>query len=435
MTEIRYFEGNMNPSLPQGFHIVAKPVGPACNLNCSYCFYLEKRMLFGKRRDYRMSDDLLTRYIRNYIASQPTPEVEFVWQGGEPTLLGVDFFRRVVDLQQPYLKAKTISNVLQTNGTLLNDEWCRFLQQHGFLVGISLDGPEHIHDRYRKDRRGRGSFAKVYQGLQLLKSHGVKFNVMASVTRETAREPLIVYDFFRKEQVEFIQFAPVVERLPGKAEKDMGLQLAGPITPESSGSSFPDMTACSILPEEYGDFLIAIYEEWVRNDVGKTFVMNFEWPLNAWIGNPSSICIHSPQCGQSLVIEHNGDIFGCDHYVYPQYRLGNIGESSIYQLVKTARNLGIGSSKEDSLGATCRECDVLAACRGGCPKHRFMPSTEGGEVRQNYLCAGYRKFFLHIRKYLRVMATLVENGYPASVVMEVIKGPLLIEERVSASEQ
>jgi len=409
----------------RGLHVVAKPAGPACNLNCAYCFYLEKSALYGNRRNYRMTDDVLARYTRNYVESQPTPAVEFVWQGGEPTLLGIDFFRRVVELQQPYTEKKAITNVLQTNGTLLDDKWCRFLRRHEFLVGISLDGPAEIHDRYRRDKRGRGSFAKVYKGLQLLKEHGVRYNIMASVARETAKNPLSVYEFFRHEEVKFIQFTPVVERVPGAHEKSNGLRLAGP-GPAESDNSRPVMTSWSVLPEEYGDFLISIYEEWVRHDVGETFIMNFEWALNAWVANPSPVCIHSQRCGQSLVIEHNGDIYACDHYVYPQYQLGNICNRSLAAMVEIASTMGIGSSKENDLDNVCRECAVLAACQGGCPKQRFVTKADGRAGR-NYLCAGYRKFFLHIRKYLRVMAALLENGYPASMVMEAIKGPLLIQ--------
>ena len=238
----------------------------------------------------------------------------------------------------------------------------------------------------------------------------------------------MVYDFFRREQVEFIQFAPVVERLPGSVERKLGLQLAGPISPGNNDGGHPAIAPWSVLSEEYGDFLIDIYEEWVRHDVGKTFVMNFEWPLNTWIGNPSPICVYSRQRGQSLVVEYNGDVFACDHYVYPQYKLGNIGEKSLSALAETARNLGIGSGKENNLDDSCRECEVLAACRGGCPKHRFLPNGDG-TCSRNYLCGGYRKFFSHIRKYLRVMSTLLENGYPASVIMEVTQGPLIIEKQ------
>ncbi|SHO53283.1 anaerobic sulfatase maturase [Desulfopila aestuarii] len=411
--------------LPQGIHIVAKPAGPACNLNCAYCFYLEKSALYADRRDYRMSDEVLGTFIRSYIETQPTPEVEFVWQGGEPTLLGCDFFKRIIELQQPYSGTKIISNVLQTNGTLLDAEWCRFLKHNDFLVGLSLDGPEDIHDRYRLNRRGRGSFAKAFNGLQLLKHHGVQFNVMASVARETALEPLKVYDFFKEQGVEFIQFAPVVERVAGPDEGRFGLQLAGP-KKTKHGDFSSQVTPWSVVPEEYGDFLIAIYEEWVRHDVGKTFVMNFEWALNAWVGNPSPVCVHARQCGQSLVIEHNGDVYGCDHYVYPQFQVGNILNDSLAGMVDVARGLGIGVGKEANLTGLCKECEVLRACQGGCPKHRFGVSP-GGSLGQNYLCSGYRKFFVHIRKYLRVMGTLLENGYPAEVVMEAVKGPMLIE--------
>lgn len=416
--------GTLSP-LPQGIHIVAKPAGPACNLRCAYCFYLEKSRLYADRRDYRMSDEVLKTFIRSYVEAQPTSDVEFVWQGGEPTLLGVDFFRRVIQLQQPYAGMKNISNVLQTNGTLLNDDWCRFLRQNNFLVGLSLDGPEDIHDRYRCDRSGRGSFRRAFNGLHLLKKHGVQFNIMASVARETAREPLRVYDFFRQQGVEFIQFAPVVERIPGSEERHLGLQLAGPAN-VNTGALQPTITPWTVVPEEYGDFLITIYDEWVRHDVGKTFVMNFEWALNAWVGNPSPVCIHARQCGQSLVIEHNGDVYGCDHYVYPQFYVGNVLVGPLADMVGAARELGIGAGKEHGLTDSCRECEVLAACQGGCPKHRFGTSR-GGKNGQNYLCSGYKIFFLHIRKYLRVMGTLLENGYPAEVVMEVIKGPLVIE--------
>jgi len=411
---------------PQGIHVVAKPAGPACNLHCAYCFYLEKSALYAGRRDYRMSDEVLTTFIRSYIETQPTSDVEFVWQGGEPTLLGVDFFRKVVELQRPYAERKNISNVLQTNGTLLNDAWCRFLRQHDFLVGLSLDGPEDIHDRYRRDRSGRGSFRRVVNGLHLLKLHGVQFNIMASVARETAREALRVYDFFRQEGVEFIQFAPVVERTPGPGDCHSGLQLAGPVNGKNRAVQQRKITPWTVVPEEYGDFLITIYEEWVRHDVGKTFVMNFEWALNAWVGNPSPVCIHSRQCGKSLVIEHNGDVYGCDHYVYPEFHVGNILNAPMAKVVDAAGDLGIGAGKEYGLTDLCRECEVLRACQGGCPKHRFG-TTPGGMTGQNYLCPAYRNFFRHIRKYLRVMGTLLENGYPAEVVMEVVKGPVVIE--------
>ena len=408
----------------QGLHVVAKPIGPVCNLTCDYCFYLEKHALYGGRADYRMQEDVLSAFIKHYIEAQPTPIVEFVWQGGEPTLLGLDFFQRIVNLQKPYAKQKTITNSLQTNGTLLDDAWCRFLKHYNFMVGISLDGPQEIHDRYRKDRQGKGSFESVMRGLKLLQKHGVDYNIMASVGRETALYPLEVYRFFKEVGVEFIQFLPIIERLPGATEQQIGFNLSGPAMLDRVESN-TKVTNWTVAPNEYGDFLIAIYDEWVRKDVGTTFVMNFEWALNAWIGNPSPVCIHAKQCGRSLVIEHNGDIFSCDHYVYPQYRLGNILTDSLPAMVETSLQTGFGVNKEAALPSFCQECEVLAACQGGCPKHRFVlsPSEEPG---LHYLCGGYRKFFRHIRKYLRAMATLLKHGYPASEVMKAVDGPLLL---------
>jgi len=413
-----------NEEVPQGLHVVAKPIGPACNLDCEYCFYLEKQALFPAGEQYRMTDRVLSAFIAGYISSQPTPVVEFVWQGGEPTLLGIDFFKRVVELQKPFAKAKTITNSLQTNGTLISDEWCRFLKRHHFMVGISLDGPRAIHDRYRKDRKGRGTFEQAVRGLKLMQKHKVEYNVLACVARETAARPLEVYRFFRDAGVEFIQFTPIVERMPDPQSAAQGLRLAAPAaldSPEGQG----EVTDWTVQPEDYGDFLIAVFEEWVRHDVSRVFVMNFEWALNAWIGNPSPVCVHAKQCGRSLVIEHNGDVYACDHCVYPQYRLGNILTDTLPIMAEKSLRSGFGVTKETALPRRCRECDVLAACRGGCPKHRFA-TTFDDEPGLHHLCDGYGKFFLHIRKYLRVMARLLEHGQPVSLVMEAIKGPLVI---------
>jgi uncharacterized protein len=395
-----------------------------CNLNCEYCFYLEKQALFAADEKYRMSDKVLSAFIANYIASQPTPIVEFVWQGGEPTLLGIDFFKRVIELQKPFAAKKTITNSLQTNGTLLTDEWCSFLKKNNFMVGISLDGPKEIHDHYRRDRKGIGSFDQGMRGLRLLQKHKVEYNVLACVARETAKHPLDIYHFFKDEGVEFIQFIPIVERMYDVNSVPLGLRLAGPAALDKKGSQ-GDVTPWSVIPEEYGDFLIAIYEEWVRHDVGTVFVMNFEWVLNAWISNPSPVCVHAKQCGRSVVIEHNGDVYACDHCVYPQYKLGNIMSYTLPSMVAKSLRLGFGVTKETALPGWCRDCEVLPACQGGCPKHRFETSYHD-EPGLQYLCAGYKKFFLHIRKYLRAMATLLENGLPASRVMEAIKGPLVI---------
>jgi len=407
-----------------GIHVVAKPMGPVCNLACEYCFYLEKKVLFGPGEDFRMSDEVLSSFVSRYITAQPTPVVEFVWQGGEPTLAGLDFFRRVVREQKPYTKDRTIKNALQTNGTILTDEWCVFLKKNNFIVGISMDGPQEIHNRYRRNRKGEGSFDQVMRALELLQKHKVEYNVLACVAKETAEKPLEVYRFFRDTGVKFIQFAPVVERLPDTESAKAGLRLASPAALDRENKA-KEVTPWSVVPEAYGDFLIAVYEEWVRHDVGRIFVMNFEWALNAWIGNPSPVCIHAQQCGRSLVMEHNGDVFACDHCVYHEYRLGNIKTDQLSQMAKKSLASGFGISKEKMLPDDCKECEVLVACRGGCPKHRFATTFDDKPGLQ-YLCEGYKKFFLHIRKYLRAMTQLLDNNMPASLVMDAIKAPLVI---------
>jgi uncharacterized protein len=408
----------------RGLHVVAKPIGPACNLNCEYCFYLEKHALFGPGEKMRMSDAVLRTFIANYITSQPTPDVEFVWQGGEPTLLGLSFFKKVVELQKPFLRRKNITNSLQTNGTLLNDEWCSFLKKNNFMVGLSLDGPGEIHDRYRRDRSGTGTFDQVMRGLELLQKHGVEYNVLACVARDTAKHPLDVYHFLKDEGVEFIQFTPIVERMPDVNAAQCGLRLAGPAALDKTWTS-TEVTPWTVNALEYGDFLIAIYEDWVRHDVGQVFVMNFEWALNAWIGNPSPVCIHAEQCGRSVVIEHNGDVYACDHCVYPQHRLGNIAADKLPYMVEKSLQSDFGITKETALPQACKRCEVLAACRGGCPKHRFT-QTYDGEPGLHYLCPGYKKFFLHIRKYLRGMTQLLEHDLPVSHIMQAVQGPLAI---------
>ncbi|MBL0142353.1 MAG: anaerobic sulfatase maturase [Betaproteobacteria bacterium] len=414
----------------QGLHVVAKPIGPACNLDCEYCFYLEKKALFAAKDSYRMSDEVLRAFIESYVSAQPTPVVEFVWQGGEPTLLGLDFFRRVIELQKPYLKRKTIRNSLQTNGVLLDDEWCAFLKHHEFMVGISLDGPQEIHDRYRKTRKGLGTFEETTRGLKLLQKHRVEYNVLACVAHDTAARPLEVYRFFREAGVEFIQFIPIVERPPDASSAKLGLRLAAPAALDRKEVQ-AEVTPWSVQPEPYGDFLIAIFEEWVRLDVGKVFVMNFEWALNSWIGNPAAVCVHAKQCGRSLVMEHNGDVYACDHSVYPQYRLGNILADTLPGMVEKSLQSGFGVTKETALPRSCRECEVLAACQGGCPKHRFL-TTHDGQAGLHYLCAGHKKFFRHIRKYLHAMTQLLQNGLPVSLVMDAVKAPLIINRPIES---
>ena len=366
-----------------------------------------------------MPDEVLQAYIDKYITLQPTPKVGFVWQGGEPTLLGLNFYRKVIELQRPFAGQKEISNSLQTNGTLLDDEWCEFLKDNNFLVGLSLDGPKEIHDRYRKDAVDKGSFDKVMRGLKLLQKYDIEYNVMATVGRDTAHKPLEVYHFLKEQGVEFIQFAPVIERLAGSDEQELGLKLAG-----YSSIDDPQVTDWSVEPEAYGDFLIAIFDEWVRNDVGTTFVMNFEWALNAWIGKTSPVCQFAQSCGKAIMLEHNGDLYACDHSMYPEYKLGNIVTDNPVELAEESVNKGFGV-KEANLPVACHECQVLKACWGGCPKHRFVKTFEG-EPNRYYLCEGYKKYFLYIRKYLHGITQLLENDLPASHIMEACKGPLLI---------
>ncbi len=409
---------------PAGLHVLAKPIGSICDIACDYCFYLEKRELYPRGQSFRMPDEVLARYIEQYVAAQPTPVVEFVWHGGEPTLLGIEFFRRVVELQKPWRASKTIRNVLQTNGMRLDDEWCAFFKEHDFLVGVSLDGPREIHDRYRKDRKGQGTFERVMAGVRMLRRHGVEFNALACVGRETAAHPLEVYRFFKQEGIHYIQFTPIVEREADADTQVIKLWLARPAVldrPEPNTR----VTPWTVEPEAYGDFLIAICEEWVRKDVGTTFVMNFEWALTAWLGEPSPVCIFSRTCGRAVALEHDGSLFACDHYVYPEYRLGNVMTDELGPMVERSVAGGFGPHKEATLPRYCRDCEVKQACWGGCPKHRFA-TTPDGEPGLHYLCAGYRKFFRHIRKYLRAMTTLIENDLPVAAIMQAIDAPLVI---------
>jgi uncharacterized protein len=405
-----------------GIHVLAKPNGSLCNIACDYCFYLEKRELFPADQPQQMSDAVLAAYIAQYVAAQPTPVVEFVWHGGEPTLLGLDFFRRVVALQEPYRASKTICNVLQTNALLLDDAWCQFFKVNDFFIGVSLDGPQAIHDRYRKDRRGQGTFERVMRGVRLLQQHGVEFNALACVGRDTAHHPLEVYRFFKEVGITHIQFTPIIEREPDADTEALGLWLARPALLDQQEPN-TRVTPWTVEPEAYGDFLIAIVEEWVRHDVGSTFVMNIEWALTAWLGEPSPVCIFSKTCGRAVAIEHDGSVFACDHYVYPEYRLGDVLHDELGAMVERSVASGFGPHKESTLPRTCQQCEVKQACWGGCPKHRFATTPEG-EPGLHYLCPGYKKFFRHIRKYLRPMATLIEHNLPVSLIMQAIDAPL-----------
>lgn len=397
------------------FELMAKPAGPRCNLHCEYCFYLEKKAFFSGE-DFHMADAVLEAYIRKYIASQPGPSVGFAWQGGEPTLMGIDFFRRALALQQKHSQGKTISNALQTNGTLLDSSWCAFLAQNNFLVGLSMDGPAMVHDRYRRDRAERPTHEAVLRSLKMMQQYGVETNVLATVNRESSRYPLEVYRFFREQGVRFIQFIPIVERTADGEAENPGGPLAGPPSlnrEEKTGR----VTDWSVRPKDYGEFLVRVFKEWVRNDVGNIFVMNFEWTLAAWAGMGAGVCTLSPRCGRNLILEHNGDIFSCDHFMYPSYRLGNILEDDLPGMVFSDRQIAFGASKETELPACCHACDVLFACRGGCPKHRFAKSPDG-EPGLNYLCTGFKRFYRFVNPPMKHMVELIRKGVPVKNVME-----------------
>lgn len=395
----------------QPFHIMAKPAGPQCNLDCQYCFYLEKERLYPGTTDWSMSDAVLESYVRQHIEAHANqPAVSFTWQGGEPTLRGVEFFERVVALQRQYAGGRKIENAIQTNGILLDERWCAFLAEHQFLVGLSIDGPEDLHDRYRRDRGDRPTFGAVMRALELLKASRVAFNTLTVVNRENVMRPLDVYRFLRETGSGFIQFIPVVERTADQPSAD-ALSLLDP-----SNVARAHVTSWSVDPAAYGEFLVAIFEEWVRRDVGKVFVQQFDVALETWCGLEPSLCVFRETCGRALALEHNGDVYSCDHFVYPQYRLGNLMNASLGAMVESSAQQAFGEAKRDRLPAECRSCDVRFACNGECPKHRFVRSQDGSRDL-NYLCAAYKRFFHHIDPHMTFMAAeLAERRPPANVM-------------------
>ncbi len=397
---------------------MTKPIGPLCNLDCKYCFYLEKEKLFPTNENFKMSDEVLETYVRQYIDSQNVPEVSFAWQGGEPTLLGVEFFRKVVALQKKYSNGKRIQNALQTNGTLLDDEWGEFLSSNGFLVGLSVDGPAKLHNAYRVDKKGRATYDEVLRGLRLLKKHGVDFNTLTVVNRANARHPLDVYRFLRDIGSGFIQFIPLVERLADVEATKLGLDLALPPQADEEGDRRMPVTDWSVEPKQYGEFLCAIFDEWVRRDVGRTYVQLFDVTIGNWMGQGGGLCVFSENCGTALAMEHNGDVYSCDHYVYPRYKLGNILNASLGELVSSDFQRRFGRDKSTTLPRYCRECEVRHLCHGECPKHRFIRTPEG-EPGLNYLCRAYKMFFQHSAPAMQRMAELLRVGRaPAEIMRE-----------------
>ncbi len=385
---------------PRAFHVMVKPRGPVCNLNCAYCYYLAKEKLYPGS-DFRMSDAVLESFTRQYIAAQRVPEVTFGWQGGEPLLMGIDFFERAMALQEQYRRpGMRIINTLQTNGTLLDEAWGRFFKAHDFLVGLSLDGPQAMHDAYRRDKGGAPTWERVMRGQDILHRYGVEYNILCTVHQANADHPVEVYRFFRDEVgAQFVQFIPIVRR-----DNETGYQ---------EGSR---LTAHSVTAQQYGDFLIGVFDEWVRHDVGRVYAQIFDVALAAWMGQRAGLCIFEPTCGLALAMEHNGDLYACDHFVEPRYRLGNMMETPLVELVASEAQRKFGQAKRDTLPQQCRDCEVRFICNGGCPKNRIAV-TPDGEPGLNHLCAGYKAFFTHIDRPMRMMVEeLRHHRAPANVM-------------------
>jgi uncharacterized protein len=391
---------------PAAFHLLAKPAGAACNLGCKYCFYLPKEKLYPDSR-LNMTDELLELYIKQLPESHRVPRVTVAWQGGEPTLMGVDFYRQAIAYQEKYRRpGMTFENTLQTNGTLLDDEWCEFFKENDFLIGISIDGPRELHDIHRVDKAGRPTFDKVMRGLRLLQKHGVEYNVLVTVNRVTGDYPKEIYRFLRDEAgTDWIQFIPVVERMNPNGVNL--LQMGNRVSPRS------------VRPEQFGRFLIQVFDEWVHNDVGSVYVQTFEATLRNWMRLPSGMCVFDRTCGYGLAMEHNGDLYACDHFVEPSYFLGNIQETHMIEMISSDQQFRFGRDKFDNLPQYCLECPVLFACHGECPKNRFL-NTPDGKPGLNYLCAGYKAFFRRVDEPMRIMAMLLSSGRPASDVMPIL---------------
>jgi uncharacterized protein len=388
---------------PTAFHVMLKPRGAICDLGCQYCYFLSKERLYPES-SFRMEEALLEDFTRQYIEAQRGPEVTFAWQGGEPTLMGLEFFEKAVRFQKKYARSgQKISNALQTNGVSLTDEWCKFFKAYNFLVGLSIDGPKQLHDAYRHDKGGKPTFDRVMKGLELLKKHKVEFNALTTVHAANAPHPLDIYRFLRDEVgIAFIQFIPIVER-----DNQTGFQEGSKVTNRS------------VTARGFGNFLIQIFDEWVRRDVGQTYVQIFDVALGAWLGQPGALCVFAPTCGTALAMEHNGDLYACDHFVEPKYLLGNIQENNLIDLVSSESQYKFGRGKMDKLLKSCQNCKVRFACHGGCPKNRFI-RTPRGEPGLNYLCRAYKDFFHHIDQAMKIMAFLIRQRRAPAEVMNLL---------------
>jgi uncharacterized protein len=406
----------MNDNIANPFakplYVMLKPAGAHCNLACKYCYYLEKNKLYPTAQRHLMSDEMLEQFTREYIEAQTMNQVLFTWHGGEPLLRSIDFYRKALSLQQKYAGGRRIDNVIQTNGTLLTDEWCEFFAQNHWLVGISIDGPQPDHDHYRLTAAGKPSWKKVMQGIKLLKKHGVEWNAMAVVNAYNANHPLEFYRFFKENGCQFLQFTPIVERL---TRHEDGRTLASLADKDEIS-----LSEASVAPEQWGNFLCAILDEWVRKDVGKIFVEIFDCTLANWMGVSPGICAYSKECGHAGVMEHNGDVYSCDHFVFPEYKLGNIRDHSLIDMLYGEQQQEFSRLKHSSLPRQCKECDMEFACHGECPKNRFM-KDKYGDSGLNYLCPGYYHYYQHVAPYMDYMKQELMAQCPPSNIMKVVQ--------------
>ncbi len=397
-------------------YIMTKPVGSLCNMACDYCYYLEKAQLYKDNPKHVMSEELLEKFTAEYINSQTMPQVLFTWHGGETLMRPISFYKKAMELQRKYGNGRTIDNCIQTNGTLLTDEWCQFFKENNWLVGVSIDGPQEFHDEYRKTKQGKPSFFKVMQGINLLNKHGVEWNALAVVNDFNADYPLDFYHFFKEIGCKYIQFTPIVERIFRHSD---GRHLAA--VEEAEGQPMADF---SITPEQWGNFLCTIFDEWVRNDVGEYYIQLFDATLANWVGEQPGICTLAKTCGHASVMEFNGDVYTCDHFVFPQYKLGNIYSNTLVEMMYGEKQQKFGLAKQNSLPTQCKECDYLFACNGECPKNRFC-KTATGESGLNYLCKGYHKFFGHVAPYMDYMKReFLAQRAPANIMEAIRKGEL-----------
>ena len=403
---------NITNPFAKPLYVMLKPAGAHCNLTCKYCYYLEKNKLYPTAQRHLMSDEMLEQFTREYIEAQTMNQVLFTWHGGEPLLRSIDFYRKALSLQQKYAGGRRIDNVIQTNGTLLTDEWCEFFAQNHWLVGISIDGPQPDHDHYRLTAAGKPSWKKVMQGIKLLKKHGVEWNAMAVVNAYNANHPLEFYRFFKENGCQFLQFTPIVERL---TRHEDGRTLAS-----LADKNEISLSEASVAPEQWGYFLCAIFDEWVRKDVGKIFVEIFDCTLANWMGISPGICAYSKECGHAGVMEHNGDVYSCDHFVFPEYKLGNIRDHSLIDMLYGEQQQEFSRLKHSSLPRQCKECDMEFACHGECPKNRFM-KDKYGDSGLNYLCPGYYHYYQHVAPYMDYMKQELMSQRPPSNIMKVVQ--------------